>query len=141
MVVDHLGSDKHKKYKGYIATILRRYGYFVNGDIDNEKIFKCKNRNGYMVNYYSDLFAWGKNRRILIEVHGYKGHESSRAVKLDRNRWRDIDKAYNTDTARKQTDTKTGDFWYEPIIEYFELWFWQAKGDMEKEILEELKIV
>lgn len=83
MVSDHNGSDRHKRYKGKVANILRRYGYTVFGDTDDEIAVR---REAFEAPYYVDVCACNSQRILIVEIDGYKGHKTRRAILKDTHR-------------------------------------------------------
>lgn len=120
MVVDHLGSERHKRYKRKVARILRAYGYVVAGDADTDDEFPVF-RSACDPPYYLDLCASNGKRILAVEVDGYKGHRSRRNILKDINRTNDI-----------QALVKD--------IEVFRFAFWQLKDMDDETIAEELQI-
>lgn len=76
-------SDRHQRYKRKVADILRCHGYTVFGDRDDEIPVEREWPNPP---YYLDLYAIRGPRILAIEIDGYKGHKSKRAILKDKNR-------------------------------------------------------
>lgn len=120
MVVDHNGSPRHKLYKGKMANLLRSVGFKAAGDNDDEfAITRHESENPY----YVDVCASNDTRDLVIEIHGYEGHNSRRRILHDKNRANEIKALVHN-------------------IEYYEFSFWQLKDfeEMTPYILEELGI-
>lgn len=84
MVSDFNGGERHKRYKRKVADILRRHGYTVFGDRDDEIPVEREAPNPP---YYLDLCAICGPRVLAIEIDGHKGHSSKRAILKDKNRF------------------------------------------------------
>ena len=116
--MDHNGSPKHRRLKKKMANLLRSKGYQAVGDNDDEA-FAIRPDSAYP--YFFDVFASNGERSIIVEIDGYKGHNSGRRIRHDQNRTNEIQQIVNH-------------------IEVFRFSFWQLKAWPEHEILEELKI-
>ena len=83
MVSDYLGSDRHKRAKRQVADVLRSKGFEVYGDKDNEfAIIRPEGQGAY----YLDVYAFNSKRGIVVEIDGYKGHRTKRAILKDTHR-------------------------------------------------------
>ena len=119
MVVDHNGSERHKRYKSKLALLLRRHGYTVFGDHDDEiPIQPDPNSPPYFI----DICAVSGSRILCIEVDGYRGHKTRRAILKDSHRTAEIIKALNGKP------------------EFYRFAFWQLKGMDDATIAQELKL-
>lgn len=112
-------SNRHLSYKRKVADILRRYGYTVFGDNDDEIAVQC---DADSPPYYLDICAVSGQRIICVEIDGYKGHSSRRSILRDKHRTIAITKALNGKP------------------EFYRFQFFQLKGMDDGTIAEELKI-
>jgi hypothetical protein len=85
-------SDRHLAYKRKVADLCRRHGYTVFGDHDDEIPITC---DADSPPYYLDICAVSGQRILCIEIDGYKGHSSRRAIFRDKHRTIAIAKALN----------------------------------------------
>lgn len=92
MVVDHNGSERHIRYKSRVASICRRYGYTVWGDRGDEIAIQ---RDGGKPDFYIDVTAVSGSRILIIEIDGYKGHKTKRAILKDSHRFAEIKEKLN----------------------------------------------
>lgn len=85
-----VGSEslRHKHDKAKVGLILRKYGYQVRGDYDNEIPIPITIAfgNDKKHAFWPDLYAERNNHVIITEIDGYKGHHSARAIKKDKER-------------------------------------------------------
>lgn len=102
-----------------MADILRRYGYSVSGDLDDEFAVE---RGTDSFPYYVDLCASNGTRVLVIEIDGHTGHSNRRRILHDTHRTNDI-KALIKD------------------IEVFRFAFWQLAKCPDDLIAEELGIL
>lgn len=87
LVVDHNGGERHRRYKRKVANLLRRHGYTVFGDRDNEIAVEREWPNPP---YYVDLCAVCGARVLVVEIDGPAGHSSRYAIRKDEMRLRYI---------------------------------------------------
>jgi hypothetical protein len=110
MVTGYLGSERHKQYKRKVANVLRQYGYKVAGDHDDE-FSLVHDADSWP--FSCDLIAASDTRVIVVEIDGYRGHSSHRAILKDKHRFDSIKRAlYSAECYRfaffqlKNTDDK-----------------------------------
>src|ERR1051325_7437432 len=115
MVVDHNGSERHKRYKRKVANLLRHFDYTVFGDMDDE-VMVCRGRTSPP--YYVDLCACNSQGIVVVEIDGYKGHKTRRAILKDKSRLEYIRQRLNA--------------------RVFRFAFWQLKNMDDDTIAEEL---
>lgn len=101
-----------------MANILRDRGYLVTGD--NEDEFEVI-RGGDSPSYFVDIAASNNERVIIVEIDGYKGHKSRRAI------FKDLYRATEIKAMVK-------------YAEFYRFAFWQLKGTSSEVIAEELKL-
>jgi hypothetical protein len=80
-----------------VANILRRFGYTVFGDLDDEVMV---GRDGGSPPYYIDICGCSDTRILVVEIDGYKGHKTGYAIRKDKNRLEYIRKRLNADVYR-----------------------------------------
>lgn len=66
-----------------MANVLRRHGSTVFGDHDDEVSIQCEPDT---FPYSLDLCALSDQGVIIIEIDGYAGHKSGRAIRKDAHR-------------------------------------------------------
>lgn len=66
-----------------MANLLRRHGHTVFGDHDNEIPIQCEPD---APPYYLDICALLGQGVIIVEIDGYAGHKSKRAIRKDKHR-------------------------------------------------------
>lgn len=76
-------SDRHLRYKSKVANLLRRYGHTVFGDHDDEIPIQCEPDAPA---YHLDLCALYGKGVVIVEIDGYEGHKSRRAIFKDKHR-------------------------------------------------------
>lgn len=85
--MDHNGSERHRRAKKQMANLLRLNGATVTGDNDDElKIIRPDNKLPRSI----DLCARLGPRIIFIEVDGFTGHKTKRAIAKDKARTAEI---------------------------------------------------
>ena len=102
--------------------MLRHHGYTVFGDMDDEVAIP---RELGAPPYYVDVCACDSQGIIVVEIDGYVGHRTRRAILKDRNRTTEI-------------------------LDYFRRWgvmarlcrlaFWQLKNTPDDLIAQELRL-
>lgn len=112
-------SERHLSYKRKVADICRRYGFTVFGDRDDEIPIHYEPTSPP---YYLDICAVSGQRILCIEIDGYKGHKSRRAILRDKHRTAAIIKALNGKP------------------EFYRFQFFQLKGMDDGTIAQELQI-
>jgi hypothetical protein len=95
--------------------LLRHFDYTVFGDMDDE-VMVCRGRTSPP--YYVDLCAVSSEGIVVVEIDGYKGHKTRRAILKDKSR---------LDFIRQKLNARV-----------FRLAFWQLKGMDDDTIAEEL---
>ena len=82
-------SERHIQYKGKVANVLRKNGFTVFGD----SIIRQRDDDEVSIiwspsekPYYIDICACGPSGIVLVEIDGYRGHRSRRAICKDKNR-------------------------------------------------------
>ena len=70
-----------------MANILRRYGYTCFGDHDDEIAIQC---NADTAPYSLDLCALSSKGVTIVEIDGYQGHSTRRAILKDNHRTKAI---------------------------------------------------
>lgn len=120
MVVDHNGSERHIRYKQKVADLLRRHGHTVFGDHDDEIPIQP---DADTPPYYLDLCALYGKGVTVIEIDGYEGHKSQRAILKDKHRTIAIIQFF-----KKQGLT----------AKVYRFAFWQLKGMDDATIIQEL---
>lgn len=116
-------SDRHLRYKGRVANILRRFGFTVFGDHDDEIAIQPRERTAPP--YYVDICAVSGSRIIIVEIDGYRGHKSRYGILKDKNRSVEIKDILSARAGKP---------------EIYRFGFWQLKGMDDDTIAEELKI-
>ena len=104
--------------------LCRRYGYTCFGDHDDEIAIQPDPNSPP---YYLDICAVSGPRILCIEVDGYKGHKSRRAICKDKHRTNEI-KSYFKRQGVKGT------------VEFYRFAFWQLTDIDDATIAEELKL-
>lgn len=99
--------------------LLRRFGYTVFGDHDDEIAIQCEPSEPP---FHLDLCAVSGQRIIVVEIDGYKGHSSQRAIRYD---------AHRTNAIKRKLSGKP---------EVYRFGFWQLKDTPDELIIEELKL-
>lgn len=99
-------SERHLRYKRKVADILRDAGFTVFGDSDDEVAIY---RNDTKTPYFIDVCACSDTRIIAVEIDGYRGHNSRRAILRDKHRTNEIKELINN-------------------IEFYRFAFFQLKG-------------
>jgi len=112
-------SERHIRYKSRMALLLRRHGYTVFGDHDDEIPVQCDPNSPP---YFIDICAISGQRILCIEIDGYKGHNSRRAIFRDKHRTAAITSKLNGKP------------------EFYRFQFFQLKDMDDETIAEELKI-
>ena len=112
-------SERHLRYKSRVANILRRHGYTVFGDHDDEISIQC---SPDAPPYYLDICAVSGQRIIIVEIDGYIGHKSRRGILYDMHRTNEIKQKLNGKP------------------EVYRFAFWQLKDASDELIAEELQI-
>lgn len=97
--------------------LCRRYGFTVFGDHDDEIPIQCEPNSPP---YFIDICAVSGKRILCIEIDGYKGHSSRRAIFRDKHRTAAITRALNGKP------------------EFYRFQFFQLKDIEDKYIIEEL---
>ena len=118
LVVDHNGSERHKRCKRQVANVFRAYGGTAAGDKDDEFALTTDTRRFPL---YLDIVAVLGERVFAVEIDGYKGHKTGLAIKKDKNRMGEIRDAIKD-------------------IECYRFAFWQLKGTEDHIIAQELGI-
>ena len=127
-------SDRHIRYKQRMANICRRFGYIVFGDRENEIAVRRDETNEPP--YYCDLVAILGTRTIVIEVDGYKGHNSRRNLLRDEHRSDYIKENLirNSDLEKLLRKRLSGK------VELYRFGFWQLKDASDELIAQELQL-
>jgi hypothetical protein len=91
-------SKAHEKAKEKVAHVLREAGWTTYVDCYS---FGCQTDRGTRT-YWPDIYAERGDiqtggRRIIVEVQGFKGHQSKAAFAADRLRIQDIHSSHGTD--------------------------------------------
>ena len=115
-------SERHKRYKRKVADLLRSYGFVVAGDAEGYDDEFSIIRPGSSQAYYVDICASNNERVLVVEIDGYRGHNSHRRIQYDVHRTIEI-KSLIKD------------------VEVFRFAFWQLKGMDEDTIAEELRLI
>lgn len=110
-------SQRHLNYKSRVALLLRRHGYTVFGDHDDEIAIRCSPDEPP---YYLDICAVSGQRIIICEIDGYKGHKSKRGIFKDTHR---------TNAIKEKLNGKP---------EVYRFAFWQLKDVSDELIAQEL---
>jgi hypothetical protein len=104
-----------------MADLFRCHGGRAAGDEDDEfDVFRPDNEKPY----WCDVVASLGSRTFVVEILGFKGHNSGRAIRKDKNRENEIKALIYG-------------------IEFYSFWFWQLtpfNKETEELILEELGI-
>lgn len=103
MVSDHNGSEMHRRYKRKMANLLRDWGYTVFGDSEDDEVEVRRDRtelDGNTPPYYVDVCAVNSSRIVCVEIDGYKGHRTRRAILKDKHRFDYIAKILGADVYR-----------------------------------------
>ena len=88
-------SDRHIRYQMRLASLLRQYG-FQSVATEKRLPYYLQLGNGEIlkIKYRLDVYGRKGTRRIGIEVDGYMGHKSKRAIDMDGLRTRRLKEAY-----------------------------------------------
>lgn len=88
-------SDRHKRYQIRLAGLLKQYGY---QSVATEKgmpyYLSLHNGQVLKIRYRLDVYGRKGDRRLGIEIDGYMGHKSRRAIEMDGLRTRRLREAY-----------------------------------------------
>lgn len=112
-------SERHIRYKQRVAVLLRRHGFTVFGDHDDEIPVQCRPEEPP---FYLDICAVSGQRIVIVEIDGYKGHSSKRGILYDTHR---------TNAIKEKLNGKP---------EIYRFGFWQLKDTPDELIEEELKL-
>ena len=122
LVSDHNGSDRHKRYKSRVANIIRRSGYTVFGDNENEIAIQTDRTKAP---YYLDICAVSGSRVVCVEIDGYRGHNSRRSIRKDAHRTTAIIEYFKAQGLKAQV---------------YRFAFWQLKDASDQLIAKELQL-
>lgn len=88
-------SDRHIRYQMRLASLLRQHG-FLSVSIEKRLPYYLPLGNGQVlkIKYRLDVYGRKGTRRIGIEVDGYMGHRTKRAIEMDGLRTRRLKEAY-----------------------------------------------
>lgn len=97
-------SERHKRYQIRVGCILRKRG-FQSVSIEKRVPYYLPLHNGQVlkIRYRLDVYARRGLRRIGVEIDGYMGHKSQRAVEMDGLRTRRLKEAYGLETIYRFT--------------------------------------
>lgn len=101
-----------------MANVFRSYGGLAAGDKDDE--FACATATGRFP-LYIDIVAIHNERVFAVEIDGYKGHASKRAIQKDKTRFSEIKDSIKD-------------------VECYRFAFWQLKGTSDELIAQELRL-
>jgi hypothetical protein len=115
-------SDRHKRYQAKLAGILREYG-FQSVATEKGLPYYLPLRNGQVIKirYRVDVYGRKGNRRLAIEIDGYMGHKSQRAVQMDGLRTRRLSEAYELERVYRFTFSQLAQWTEKEIAEEMRL--------------------
>lgn len=105
-----------------MANIIRRRGYTVFGDHDDEVAIRC---DADSPPYYLDVCALYSKRVLVVEIDGYEGHKTARAIRKDQHRTNAIIEFFKRQGLE---------------AEVYRFAFWQLKDASDEIIAEELQL-
>jgi len=88
-------SDRHIRYQMRMASLLRQYG-FLSVSTEKRLPYYLPLGNGQVlkIKYRLDVYGRKGTRRIGVEIDGYMGHKSQRAIEMDGLRTRRLKESY-----------------------------------------------
>lgn len=115
-------SDRHKRYQVRLANILKQCG-FQSVATEKRLPYYLQLYNGQVlkIKYRLDVYGRKNNRRIGIEVDGYLGHKSQRAVQMDGLRTRRLSEAYELERVYRFTFSQLATWTDQEIAEEMRL--------------------
>lgn len=115
-------SDRHIRYQSRLASLLRHHGF---QSVATEKSLPyylfLRNGQSIKIKYRLDVYGRKGDRRIGIEVDGYMGHKSKRAIDMDGLRTRRLKEAYELQRIYRFTFAQLADWSDEEIAEEMNL--------------------
>ena len=115
-------SERHKRYQMRLARLLRQHGY-VSVATEKRMPYYLSLANGKIlkIRYRLDIYGRKASRRIGIEIDGYMGHKSKRAVDMDGLRTRRLSEAYELDRIYRFTFSQLAHWTNQEIAEEMRL--------------------
>jgi hypothetical protein len=115
-------SERHKRYQVRLAGILREHGY-VSVATEKRMPYYLSLSNGQVlkIRYRLDIYGRKDSRRIGIEIDGYMGHKSKRAVDMDGLRTRRLSETYELEKIYRFTFSQLAQWTDKEIAEEMRL--------------------
>ena len=115
-------SPRHKRYQTRLANILTQRG-FQSVAIEKGLPYYLSLGSGQVlkIRYRVDVYGRRGDRRIGIEVDGFMGHKSARAIQMDGLRTRRLSEAYGLERVYRFTFSQLSHWTDQEIAEEMKL--------------------